>query len=981
MATKESTIDKGGFVENVANVAPEPDEKKVRGMPFTYAELGGVLAQDVEDRRGFASGNEVLEQYDTRAAAEDQGLIERVPLSKAAAYAYGLVTPVVGGIKAIDKRVLSTQLNNLRGSNLDPISKDERDRLGFAEGAVVFDPEGDGYDYTTAEKYGLGPDESGHYPSRVPETGQLLKAINHPTFHLTEQAEEKLGNIIFKGKDGFYYSLSKDEMDRLGLAKGGWFSKRRAARQQELYDKGYSRFMNWAVDRFTPFGLLGGISNLSNVDADRFPRLYNIGVQTGKVYDIGGGALKGWLTRRKGESRYDERGLLKDPSSYETNYDELVSQMQALNPSFEKQDTGGLFGGIGRKGRQARRAARQAARKEEGGWLDKIRARREEQGGLLSRISGEITDDTRYAMRDRNTMLSNLAARAGPQNPYTLGSVKDAKGNRVGTYFQRHGGRGDEEREANIREAKAAHRRVNYAEGGESLLGRTGFAEGKGVVPQVISDKELADHTELLFNKYLIGTPSMSSHKLLIDTIWQMESDQGKNKKTKLGGPYQMFAGTQSDALNLAGGLRAKHSDDKGSNFSKEQIDYLENTSPNEMQDNATRLLMTQIFFSRAVKADDWTKDNLNYNIGEGTKLLQEYHENPTWEKAEEIYFKLWIYGKKEDYAKETATVDNPKGDDIGPNLIKGEKYFNKHLKDSQNIAPESWYPGKIIKDMTPAHAEVYLTKVLFGDRDPITERVFSADEYERVTGGIKENILASLIKARDSRVHSDTFFDTQGRLRNRVSQDAYGGNVYGVEKNIGSFEPHFAFSGRLSRGLPYELKTILGSARFNLKKGDYNTEKLTIDSDRYNFSEYYTGLETEPGLNIANLRQYYELAQLGQWRNVAERFANRRLPDEDTVNRWKEEYGLDREAEYAPVNMSFPVADIFSEYEWAILQRREGEEPPVRVANLKQQPISKVKWLENKSNEMDLKTSLLNKKDVEAKPYAWGKQASLLNP
>ena len=56
MATKESTIDKGGFVENVANASTEPDEKKVRGQPFTYAELGGVLAQDVEDRKGFIRG-------------------------------------------------------------------------------------------------------------------------------------------------------------------------------------------------------------------------------------------------------------------------------------------------------------------------------------------------------------------------------------------------------------------------------------------------------------------------------------------------------------------------------------------------------------------------------------------------------------------------------------------------------------------------------------------------------------------------------------------------------------------------------------------------------------------------------------------------------------------------------------------------------------------------------------------------------------
>ena len=46
---------KGGVV-NVPNASTEPDEKKVRGLPLTYAELGGVLAQDVEDRRGFVLG-------------------------------------------------------------------------------------------------------------------------------------------------------------------------------------------------------------------------------------------------------------------------------------------------------------------------------------------------------------------------------------------------------------------------------------------------------------------------------------------------------------------------------------------------------------------------------------------------------------------------------------------------------------------------------------------------------------------------------------------------------------------------------------------------------------------------------------------------------------------------------------------------------------------------------------------------------------
>ena len=46
---------KGGIVD-VPNASIEPDEKKVRGLPLTYAELGGVLAQDVEDRQGFVLG-------------------------------------------------------------------------------------------------------------------------------------------------------------------------------------------------------------------------------------------------------------------------------------------------------------------------------------------------------------------------------------------------------------------------------------------------------------------------------------------------------------------------------------------------------------------------------------------------------------------------------------------------------------------------------------------------------------------------------------------------------------------------------------------------------------------------------------------------------------------------------------------------------------------------------------------------------------
>ena len=100
-----------------------------------------------------------------------------------------------------------------------------------------FDPYGSGYDYTTAEElrklYPLTMekptsymgdyvsnegafqswvwhpelnDYKVHWASRDPRTGMLLKGLKHPTWGLTMQEEEKLGNkVIFK--DGRYYSF------------------------------------------------------------------------------------------------------------------------------------------------------------------------------------------------------------------------------------------------------------------------------------------------------------------------------------------------------------------------------------------------------------------------------------------------------------------------------------------------------------------------------------------------------------------------------------------------------------------------------------------------------------------------------------------------------------------------------------------------------------------------------------------------------
>jgi hypothetical protein len=65
-----------------------------------------------------------------------------------------------------------------------------------------------GYNYTAAEDAGIKPDKTGHWPSRNPKTGEILKGRKHPTIYKTKRAEKKLGYKI-KKKNGRLYSQPK----------------------------------------------------------------------------------------------------------------------------------------------------------------------------------------------------------------------------------------------------------------------------------------------------------------------------------------------------------------------------------------------------------------------------------------------------------------------------------------------------------------------------------------------------------------------------------------------------------------------------------------------------------------------------------------------------------------------------------------------------------------------------------------------------
>ena len=72
-----------------------------------------------------------------------------------------------------------------------------------------FNPEGRGYDYAGARAAGLSPNKSGHWPSRDPRSGKILKGWNHPTIGKTKAGEARLGNSIRKVGKRYYSSKSK----------------------------------------------------------------------------------------------------------------------------------------------------------------------------------------------------------------------------------------------------------------------------------------------------------------------------------------------------------------------------------------------------------------------------------------------------------------------------------------------------------------------------------------------------------------------------------------------------------------------------------------------------------------------------------------------------------------------------------------------------------------------------------------------------
>jgi hypothetical protein len=132
-----------------------------------------------------------------------------------------------------------------------------------------FDPEGEGYDYDQARAAGMGPDEEGHWQSREPGSGMMLKGRKHPTFNKGVEEDRKLGYGLEK-QGGRYYTKPFKRYyagGALGEEQGyddSWDDWTNKAGVLSSYDPtGYGGFATDAID------IAGDIGGGADHDVDK----------------------------------------------------------------------------------------------------------------------------------------------------------------------------------------------------------------------------------------------------------------------------------------------------------------------------------------------------------------------------------------------------------------------------------------------------------------------------------------------------------------------------------------------------------------------------------------------------------------------------------------------------------------------------------------------------------------------------------------
>ena len=296
-------------------------------------------------------------------------------------------------------------------------------------------------------------------------------------------------------------------------------------------------------------------------------------------------------------------------------------------------------------------------------------------------------------------------------------------------------------------------------------------------------------------------------------------------------------------------------------------------------------------------------------------------------------------------------TKDNP-ADRVNP--YTGEPYQDQMDRLGFNTGGRNIFSNLVdsIKERLPAEARIYYDKVIKQDKNPITEKDFTEEEYQNIKNHFKKTLINDIKSGKVT-------FDDQGKAQ-YIRQ--FGSRTF-TKPVISGYDPVEAkpedleFQAKMgiefqnlkpSDGKVKDFTNVFGNASYSFTKDGYENSTASID-DVYDFNFEYAGgfnkdrvlkrgdtysmmskntrilSDTQEGqglLNPINRTKYRSFlgaakpfaildGNFNSLRPLLERYAAFRLPDEETAKLL--------EKEYQPVNVkvNMPIKDIFTKEEF----------------------------------------------------------------
>lgn len=178
------------------------------------ANTAGYFANSGTAPQWNALGNDMFKQWSNAAQAETSAGLEGRKVDLAAEKQKSEESSGIGAMIGTGAGMLLGAFGGPMGSSIgSSIGGKLGGMLGTmaAEGGMIpgedetFDPEGEDYDYETARAAGIEPDAEGHWSSRDPRTGMMLKGRRHPTFDKGVDQDRRMGYGL-EMQDGRYYT-------------------------------------------------------------------------------------------------------------------------------------------------------------------------------------------------------------------------------------------------------------------------------------------------------------------------------------------------------------------------------------------------------------------------------------------------------------------------------------------------------------------------------------------------------------------------------------------------------------------------------------------------------------------------------------------------------------------------------------------------------------------------------------------------------